>query len=254
MDEKTMVSRLTEKLLHDLYMQDKNGLYGYMQKTMGYHSNRIEGGALTKHQAASLFDTGYLFPSGKEDLIRAKDVEEMDGHFAMFNYMLQTLDDPLSQDLIKSYHRCLKEGVFEDKANGYAVGEYKKRANVVGNITTTPPQDVSRKMTELLSGFTEKRTVSIVDIADFHIRFERIHPFQDDNGRVGRMLIMKQCLQNGVMPVIVRDDDKIRYYQCLQTPEDSGMLAKYFREQQQVFAERAYPFVVDIERDTELER
>ena len=122
---------------------DRSGIYAYTQRTLAYNSNKIEGSTLNEEQTASLFDTGMLPVSG--DYYRAKDVEETNGHFLMFNKMIDTLDEPLSEELIKAFHFELKSGVFEDRANGYAIGDYKKRPNMVGMYETALPKEVPEK-------------------------------------------------------------------------------------------------------------
>lgn len=132
MTESDFVKELINRFQIEFKKNDRSGIYGLIQRMLAYNSNKIEGSTLTEKQTASLFETGSL--AQEEILIRAKDVEEMTGHFMMFNEMLKTYDQPLSHELIKSYHFKLKSGVFEDMANGYLVGEYKNRRNQVGNI------------------------------------------------------------------------------------------------------------------------
>ena len=147
-----MTSHFVEELIHRFEVEqqknDRSGIYALTQRMMAYNSNKIEGSTLTEKQTASLFDTGTL--SSEDAVIRAKDVEEMTGHFLMFNEMLKTYDLPLSHELIKRYHYKLKSGVFEDLTNGYPVGEYKNRRNMVSDIVTALPEEVEGRMTELL--------------------------------------------------------------------------------------------------------
>ena len=127
---------------------DRSGIYAYTQRLLAYNSNKIEGSTLTEEQTASLFDYGTLPQS--DDYYRAKDVEEMNGHFLMCNKMLDTLEEPLNQNLIKQFHYELKSGVFEDRANGYAIGDYKKRPNMIGIYATVKPSEVQDEMEKLL--------------------------------------------------------------------------------------------------------
>lgn len=145
---------------------------------------------MTEEQTASLFDTGMLPKSN--NYYRAKDVKEMNGHFLMFNKMLDTLDLDLSQDMIKQFHYELKSGVFEDRANGYAIGEYKKRANIVGMQKTALLSQVPAEMDKLFHWYT-LQPVSLDTLAEFHARYESIHPFQDGNGRTGRIFVSYVC-------------------------------------------------------------
>ena len=193
---------------------DRSGIYAYTQRTMAYNSNKIEGSTLTPEQTASLFDTGIL--PGTDDYYRAKDVEEMNGHFLMFNYMLDTLDQDLTPELIKRLHFELKSGVFEDRANGYAIGDYKKRPNMVGMYRTTLPGDVETEMNRLLEWY-ESENKNIKTLAEFHARYEAIHPFQDGNGRTGRMILFRESLKNeGMKPFIVLDMHRPEYIEGLK--------------------------------------
>lgn len=158
---------------------------------MAYNSNKIEGSILTKEQTNSLFETRTL--KVDSEFVRAKDIEEATGHFIMFNMMLDTYDDDLNEQLIKDYHRALKSGVFEDKANGFPVGKYKNRANIVSDMKTVAPLDVPKHMQKLLKEYQDNKCIVLEDIAKFHVQYEKIHPFQDGNGRTGRMIIYKEC-------------------------------------------------------------
>lgn len=142
--DKVFVSFLMERFHIEREKVDRSGVYAYTQRLLAYHSNKIEGSTLTEEQTASLFDNGTLPKS--DDYYRAKDVEEMNGHFLMFNKMLDTLEQFLTQDLIKQFHYELKAGVFEDRANGYAIGSYKKRPNMIGIYRTVRPEDVEHEM------------------------------------------------------------------------------------------------------------
>lgn len=237
------VKRLKEQMLDEFRRQDRRGAYGFTQKLMAYNSNKIEGSTLTSEQTASLFDTGTIVTDG-EFVYRTKDVEEMTGHFKMFNEVLKNLDKPLTAEMIKSFHFQLKTGVFEDYANGYPVGEFKNRANAVGNIITEMPQNVPSRINELISAYNAGER-KIGDIARFHLEYERIHPFQDGNGRTGRAIILKQCLDSGIVPAIIRDEDKARYYHALQTVKEES-LTDFFKEQQNKYYEQIRAFVEPI--------
>ncbi len=213
---------LIERFLIERKRFDRSGVYAYTQRAMAYNSNKIEGSTLTPEQTASLFDNGTLPKS--DDYYRAKDVEEMNGHFLMFNYMLDTLDEELSQDLIKKLHYELKSGVFEDRANGYAIGDYKKRPNMVGMYRTALPADVESEMEKLLKWYNEQDK-NIETLARFHARYESIHPFQDGNGRTGRMLMFRESLKYpDTDPFIVLDTNRNDYIEGL----------KEFREENKV--------------------
>ena len=193
---------------------DRSGVYAYTQRAMAYNSNKIEGSTLTPEQTASLFDNGTL--PVNDDYYRAKDVEEMNGHFLMFNYMLDTLEEKLTENLIKQMHYELKSGVFEDRANGYAIGDYKKRPNMIGMYKTALPKDVETEMKQLLDWY-HKQEKSMKILAEFHARYESIHPFQDGNGRTGRMILFRECLINpDLKPFIILDVNREKYIDGLK--------------------------------------
>ena len=191
---------------------------------MAYNSNKIEGSTLTPEQTASLFDNGTLPRS--DDYYRAKDVEEMNGHFLMFNFMLDTLEEPLSQKLIKQFHYELKSGVFEDRANGYAIGDYKQRPNMVGMYRTALPKEVPDEMEKLLSWYAAQPK-NMETLAKFHARYESIHPFQDGNGRTGRMILFRESLKyEEVDPFIILDDDRTVYIEALKEFREKETVAQ----------------------------
>ncbi len=193
---------------------DRSGVYAYTQRSMAYNSNKIEGSTLTPEQTASLFDNGTLPKS--DDYYRAKDVEEMNGHFLMFNYMLESLELDLSEDIIKKFHYELKSGVFVDRANGYTIGDYKKRPNMVGMYKTVLPSEVNDEMKSLLEWYSGKEK-TVETLAEFHARFESIHPFQDGNGRTGRMILFRESLRyDALQPFIILDEDRNEYLESLK--------------------------------------
>lgn len=157
----------------------------------------------------------------------------------MFNVMLDTLNSILSEDLIKLFHRSLKQGVFEDITNGYAIGDYKTRRNFVGDIDTALPSEVPERMSKLLSQYwtCEK---SLKNLAIFHAEYEKIHPFQDGNGRTGRMILFRECLVNNITPFIVRDVNKAGYINALIKAQCGYVddLVKYFSEEQLWYSEK----------------
>ena len=234
---------LRERFYIERKKSDRSGIYAYTQRTLAYNSNKIEGSTLTEEQTASLFDTGVLPAS--DDVYRAKDVEEMNGHFLMFNYMLDTLDRPLSQELIKRFHYELKSGVFEDRANGYAIGDYKKRRNIIGIYETVYPELVPVKMSELL-GWYEAQEVDLSVLAVFHARYESIHPFQDGNGRTGRLILFRECLKHEITPFIIRDENRVDYMNALtdyRKTDNVQKLLELFRIEQQFYEEKIRYFM-----------
>lgn len=223
--------------------RDRSGVYGFTQRLMAYNSNKIEGSTLTEEQTASLFDTGTLPKS--DDYYRAKDVEEMNGHFLMFNKMLETLNQPLSQDLIKQFHYELKSGVFEDRANGYAIGDYKKRPNIIGMYETVLPSKVPKEMDLLLSWY-EGQDVTLEVLAEFHARYENIHPFQDGNGRTGRLILFRECLRNEISPLIIEDAHRPEYLEALKEYRETKSITKMvslFQQEQAYYRNRCQYFM-----------
>ncbi len=222
---------------------DRSGVYAYTQRLLAYNSNKIEGSTLTEEQTASLFENGILPKS--DDYYRAKDVEEMNGHFLMFNKMLDTLDEPLTQELMKQFHYELKSGVFEDRANGYAIGEYKKRPNMIGLYQTTRPEDVVQEISLLMDWYGNQK-VNISTLAEFHARYESIHPFQDGNGRTGRLILFRECLKNDIVPVVIEDKNRNEYLESLKEYREEkslNKLTKLFEEEQLFYLEKCKYFM-----------
>ena len=213
MDTATFIEYLLNRFKIEYAKRDRSGIYGFTQRLMAYNSNKIEGSTLTEEQTASLFDTGVLPKS--DDYYRAKDVEEMNGHFLMFNKMLDTLDLELSPELIKAFHYELKSGVFEDRANGYAIGDYKKRPNMIGIYETVLPKQVPEKMEELIFWYNNQ-DITLEILARFHALYESIHPFQDGNGRTGRLILFRECLRHNLSPFIIEDSNRPEYLDALK--------------------------------------
>lgn len=222
---------------------DRSGVYAYTQRLLAYNSNKIEGSTLTEEQTASLFDNGTLPKS--DDYYRAKDVEEMNGHFLMFNRMLDTLDEPLTQELIKQFHYELKSGVFEDRANGYAIGDYKQRPNMIGMYQTVRPEHVEKEM-NILIGWYFRQKINLDVLAEFHARYESIHPFQDGNGRTGRLIIFRECLKNGIVPIVIEDANRNEYLESLKEYREEKFLNKLislFEKEQKFYLEKCKYFM-----------
>ena len=247
MENNQMVDLLKRRFHIEAGKQDRGGVYALTQRKMAYNSNRIEGSTLTEKQTASIFETGTIRADGS--IFRTKDVEEMTGHFTMFNYMLETCEELLSQTLIKAYHYRLKAGVFEDIANGYPIGEYKNRRNMVSDIMTSAPENVEEDMKALLDSYNETESHNLKDLAKFHAKFEKIHPFQDGNGRTGRMILFKECLRSNVMPFIIGDDRKADYYECLNNAQRNEVyepLIQFFEQEQERYTEMVKDFICPV--------
>lgn len=235
MNTADFIRNLLERFKIEHTKRDRSGVYGFTQRLLAYNSNKIEGSMLTEEQTASLFDTGILPKT--DDYYRAKDVEEMNGHFLMFNKMLDTLDAALDQQIIKSFHFELKSGVFEDRANGYAIGDYKKRPNMIGIHQTTLPSQVPEAMTELLNWY-HAQDVSLKTLAEFHARYEIIHPFQDGNGRTGRIILFRECLRHDISPFIIEDANRPEYLEALKAYRQNGTvtaLTTLFQKEQEFY-------------------
>lgn len=235
MNTADFIRNLLERFKIEHTKRDRSGVYGFTQRLLAYNSNKIEGSTLTEEQTASLFDTGILPKT--DDYYRAKDVEEMNGHFLMFNKMLDTLDAALDQQIIKSFHFELKSGVFEDRANGYAIGDYKKRPNMIGIHQTTLPSQVPDAMTELLNWY-HAQDVSLETLAEFHARYEIIHPFQDGNGRTGRIILFRECLRHDISPFIIEDTKRPEYLEALKAYRQNGTvtaLTTLFQKEQEFY-------------------
>lgn len=235
MNTADFIRNLLERFKIEHTKRDRSGVYGFSQRLLAYNSNKIEGSTLTEEQTASLFDTGILPKT--DDYYRAKDVEEMNGHFLMFNKMLDTLDAALDQQIIKSFHFELKSGVFEDRANGYAIGDYKKRPNMIGIHQTSLPSQVPEAMTELLNWY-HTQDVSLKTLAEFHARYEIIHPFQDGNGRTGRIILFRECLRHDISPFIIEDANRLEYLEALKAYRQNGTvteLTTLFQKEQEFY-------------------
>lgn len=243
LNHKDLLRILLERFKIEREKFDKSGIYAYTQRLLAYNSNNIEGSALTEEQTAFLFDNGTLPRS--DDYYRVKDVEEMNGHFLMFNKMLDTFDEPLSQELIKQFHYELKSGVFEDRANGYAIGDYKKRPNMIGMYQTARPENVAYEM-DLLMKWYHAREADISALAEFHARYEKIHPFQDGNGRTGRLILFRECLKNGIVPVVIEDAHRNEYLESLKEYQEDKALSKlvgFFQKEQAFYLEKCNYFL-----------
>lgn len=230
-----MEERLLSLLQEEKRMHLKGGLYHKTQVYMAYNSNRIEGSRLSEEQTRYIYETNTVMIEGEEPL-NVDDIMETINHFRCFDYMLEHTDELLSQELIKEFHRIIKSNTSDAKRDWFRVGDYKLRPNEVGNMQTTPPAKVAQKMEKLLAEYHGKEFVSFEDIVDFHQRFETIHPFQDGNGRVGRMIMFKECLKHDIMPFIIDERHKWFYYRGLREyREENGYLLDTCASAQDVY-------------------
>jgi len=203
----------------------KGGIYHQTQVKLAYHTNRIEGSKLSEEQTRYIYETNTILMENGETTANVDDIVETVNHFSCFDYMLDIADEPLSEQHIRKFHYLLKVNTSDSKKSWFRIGDYKLRPNVVGGIETTLPANVPQAMKKLLEAYHSKKAISLNDIIDFHFQFERIHPFQDGNGRVGRLIGFKECLRNDIIPFIIEDDHKFFYYRGLaEYPDVKGYL------------------------------
>ena len=216
---------LSEKLLSERKNRYKGGIYHKLQIDFAYNSNHIEGSTLTHDQTRYIYETKRI----NAENAPVDDIIETVNHFHCFDYILDTLNEPLTEKYIKDLHRMLKSGVIASEEY-MIIGNYKTEENEVGGMETVLPSQVSEKMQSLLNQFNS-RQMDLYDIAYFHTLYEKIHPFYDGNGRTGRLIMLKQCLENNIVPFIINEDYKMFYYMGLkewQTQEKENRLIDVF--------------------------
>ena len=189
------------------------GIYHKVQIELTYSSNHIEGGSLTHDQTRYIFETDTIAAEGVA--LRVDDVVETANHFRCVDMIIEQARRPLSEAFIKKLHFVLKNGTSDSRRSWFAAGGYKRLPNEVGGVETAPPEETAARMRELLASYEKQRARELDDLLDFHYRFERIHPFQDGNGRVGRLILFKECLRSGVVPFIITDELRMFYYRGL---------------------------------------
>lgn len=236
------VSPLLQRLREEQEGQIKGGIYHRTQIDLTYNSNHIEGSRLTHDQTRYIFETNTIGISDKA--VRVDDIVETVNHFRCIDHIISRAQERLSESLIKELHRILKSGTQDSHKSWFAVGDYKRLPNEVGGVETCAPEDVHTEMVALLKEYNARSPKSFDDLLDFHTRFERIHPFQDGNGRVGRLILFKECLANGIVPFIITEELKIYYYRglhnwfaapgylrdtCLAAQDNYSALLDYFR-------------------------
>lgn len=233
---------LLDILKEEKKSQIHGGIYHKIQIELTYNSNHIEGSRLTHDQTRYIFETNTI--GFADESIRVDDIIETTTHFRCIDEIIDNANSALSERFIKKLHLILKSGTSDSKKDWFAVGDYKKLPNEVGGTETVLPEKVSDEMKKLLAEYNAKKEVTIEDIIEFHVRFERIHPFQDGNGRVGRLLMFKECLKHNIVPFIIEDDIKMFYYRgisqwntergylidtCLSAQEKFKKYLDYFR-------------------------
>lgn len=205
---------LLEFLKAEKAARTSGGIYHKVQIELTYNSNHIEGSRLTHDQTRFIFETNTIgMDSGS---VNVDDIVETSNHFRCIDLIIDQANAALSEKLIKQLHLILKSGTSDARKNWFAVGAYKRLPNEVGGKETAAPEDVAPQMQKLLQGYNAASVKTLDDILDFHYRFESIHPFQDGNGRVGRLILFKECLRNDIIPFIIDDELKLFYYRGLR--------------------------------------
>lgn len=206
---------LKQQLIEEKEAKHKGGLYHKTQINLAYNSNRIEGSRLTEEQTRYIFETRTI-GFKDEEALPVDDIIETSNHFVAFDFLLESIEEPLSNEIIKTFHRILKSGTADATKSWFNVGDWKKLANEVGGMETTLPEDVDAEMEKLNRWYNELNTIEFETIVEYHYRFEQIHPFQDGNGRVGRLIMFRECLRNNIVPFIIDERHKQFYYRGLR--------------------------------------
>jgi Fic family protein len=209
------MNKLSASLIEEKQSKRKGGLYHKTQINLAYNSNRIEGSRLTEEQTRYIFETRTI-GFKDEEAIPVDDIIETSNHFVAFDYLLDTLANPLSNNMLKSFHRILKTGTSDAQKSWFAVGEWKKLANEVGGLETSLPENVENEMNKLKAWYNALPEIKFESVIEYHYRFEKIHPFQDGNGRVGRLILFRECLKNNLIPFIIDERHEQFYYRGLR--------------------------------------
>lgn len=217
--ERLNKKKMEEITLLDVLKEQKvskysGGIYHKTQINLTYNSNHIEGSRLSHDQTRYIFETNTI--GLESEVLNVDDVLETANHFRCIDMIIDHAKDVLSEKFIKELHFVLKNGTSDSRKEWFVVGDYKKIPNEVGGMNTTLPEEVAQRMKELLKEYNDKKEKSFEDILDFHVKFERIHPFQDGNGRVGRLILFKECLKYNIVPFIIDDHLKMFYYRGLK--------------------------------------
>ena len=219
------INKLKSELIAQRKSRFKGNVYHYSQVNFAYNSNKIEGGKLTEDETEEIFETDSFIPKS-DTAIKLDDLIEMKNHFRLFDYILDIIDKPLSKEIMIDMNKILKRNTTDEENPRYNVGGFKVVPNKIGLINvinTSKPEDVENDLDILISEYEEMAEITLEDIIDFHYKFELIHPFGDGNGRVGRMIMFKECLRNNIMPFIVLDNDKPYYMRGLKNYKEDKM-------------------------------
>lgn len=233
-NKKNDASSLLQILREQKSTKMTGGIYHKVQIELTYNSNHIEGSRLTHDQTRYIFETNTI--GFENETVNVDDVIETSNHFRCIDIVIDQAMGALTEKLIKGLHAVLKTGTSDSRKDWFAVGEYKKLPNEVGGHDTTMPEDVADKMRELLTDYNAQPSKTLEDIVAFHVAFERIHPFQDGNGRVGRLILFKECLKHNIVPFIIEDNIKLFYYRGLKEwDREKGFLVDTCRTAQDRF-------------------
>lgn len=213
-DAKVRISPLLKALTEQKEMKMKGGIYHRTQIELTFNSNHIEGSRLTKEQTRYIFETNTI--GATEQSVNVDDIIETTNHFRCIDFIIAHVTEPLTESMLKQLHAMLKSGTSDAAKDWFAVGEYKRLPNEVGGNETVEPEKVATAIRSLLKDYKSKKNIALDDILDFHYRFEAIHPFQDGNGRIGRLIIFKECLKHDIVPFIINDELKMFYYRGLR--------------------------------------
>lgn len=211
---KVNVSPLLARMREEKECGLKGGIYHRTQIDLTYNSNHIEGSRLTKEQTRYIFETNTLGVT--TEATRVDDIIETVNHFRCVDYIIDHATEKISETHIKHLHLLLKQNTSDSRRSWFAVGDYKRLANEVGGEETVQPEDVHTHVKEIVTEYNKIKNVTLDDILNFHVQFERIHPFQDGNGRVGRLIMFWQCLQSGIVPFIITEELRLFYYRGIQ--------------------------------------
>lgn len=205
---------LLDVMKRELESKLPGGIYHKVQIDLTFNSNHMEGSKLTHDQTRYIFETNTIGIT--KEFVNVDDVVETANHFKCIDRMIEEANNILSEKFLKELHLVLKNGTSDSRRDWFAVGEYKQNANEVGGNATTAPENVSKEMKALLFAYNQKKQVTLEDLLEFHVRFECIHPFQDGNGRIGRLIMFKECLKHNIVPFIITEQTKLYYYQGLK--------------------------------------
>lgn len=260
----TDIEKLKKELIEQKQSKFPGNIYHVSQVLFAYNSNKIEGSRLTEEQTEMIFETNSFFPDKDEKVVRVDDITETVNHFKLFDFILDHIDDRLNKDMIIEMNKILKKGTSDESNSRYNVGGFKIHPNVIGLVNvikTSKPDEVERDIDVLIEEYNRLGKVTLEDIVDFHLRFERIHPFGDGNGRVGRAIMFKECLKNNIVPFIILDRDKPYYLRGLKEYDrDRTYLFETCLNEQDIYTDLCkqllnldFNITVDNEQDEDME-